>query len=337
MSAGADSVEHVIERQGREVRHEVGTAGTSRAVNPKTAERREQRVADGLAELDRWLRDQVAHGLARAGRAPSTVWDDVARRLVDAQAGALATRVRELASIPGRGTGWPERLLEEYALLRLLTKAFERRDALPGPLHATVRSQVGFTVGREEVLAGEKVRDHWYVAGCHDTDQDGLVARRVWLRGQETGPPALILSFAAPGRELDTSLVVGDTVDAELAFYPGAQPLRALVAARHSAPAHRPPRGVTVEALLREYAEALGRDPWIDRWPAVLAGVRPARGADGPYLVDGHGDALALRTTDMWRLLAVSGGRPLTVSGEWSPEGLLPLSAWQEEEGFVAL
>jgi hypothetical protein len=88
------------------------------------------------------------------------VWDDVARRLVDAQACTLARRVWELASIPGRGAGWPARLLEEYALLRLLTTAFERRGALPEPLHATVRSQVGFTVGQEEVLAGEKIRDH---------------------------------------------------------------------------------------------------------------------------------------------------------------------------------
>jgi hypothetical protein len=328
-------------------RDRAGQAGTRRAAkdtaarDPRTAERRERRVDDGVEDLDQWLRDQVAHGLTRAEKAPYKIWDDAARRLVDAQAGALAGQVRSLAAIPRRGVDWPERLLEEYALLRLLTTAFRRRDELPEPLRATVRARVGFTVGQDEVLAGERVRDHWYVAGARDTEQDRLVTRRVWLRGHDSGRSALILSFAAPGRALDASLVVGGTVDAELAFYPGAQPLRALVAARHGAPERRAPRGTTVRGFLDEHAEALSRDPWLDRWPAVLEDVRFGRaGDDGPaepHVVDEHGDALPLRTTDPWRLLAMSGGRPVTVAGEWSPRGLLPLSAWHEEEGPVVL
>ncbi|MEV5712038.1 SWIM zinc finger family protein [Actinoallomurus sp. NPDC052274] len=330
----------MIERVGRERPHDApgrhATGDDAPAGPPKTAAQRERRVAAGLEELDRWLRDQVTEGLAHHHRAPFSVWDDVARRLVDAQAGAPASRVRELGALPADGR--PERLLEEYALLRLLVTAFRRRDELPEPLRATVRSRVGFTVSQEEVLAGDTVRDLWYVAGCRDVEQDRLVTRRVWLRGRDTGRSALVLSFAAPGRALDASLTVGDTLDAELAFHPGALPLRALVAARHAAPVRRPPRGTTVAGLLREYADALARDPWLERWPAVLAGVRPARNtAGGPCLVDADGAALPLRAADVWRLWAVSGGRPLTVSGEWSPRGLVPLSAWQPEEGTVVL
>jgi hypothetical protein len=311
---------------------------TRREKDPKTAERREQRVAGGVEELDQWLRDQVAHGLATAERAPYALWDDIARHLVDAQAGTLATRVRGLASIPAQGDGWPERLLEEYSLLRLLTTAFRRQDDLPEPLRQSVRSHVGFTVRQEEVLDGARVRDHWFVAGSHDTEEEHLVTRRVWLRGQDTGRPALVLSFAPPGRPLDASLVAGGTIDADLAFYPGAQPLRALAAARHGPPVHHPPRGTTIEGLLREHADALSRDPWLDRWPATLRNVRLARStAHGWHLVDEHDDALPLRTTAPWRLLAMSGGRPVTVSGEWSPRGILPLSAWHEEEGLVVL
>ncbi|GAA2106913.1 SWIM zinc finger family protein [Actinomadura alba] len=327
-------------RAGRRVASDTAADGARPAGtrDPKTAERREQRVADGVAELDQWLRDQVAHGLAHAERAPYHLWDDVARRLVDAQAGALAGQVRRLASIPRRGADWPQRLLAEYALLRLLTTAFRRRAELPGPLAATVRARIGFTLTHEEVLAGERVRDLWYVAGSSDAEQDRLITRRVLLRGRDTGRSALVLSFAAPGRALDASLVVGDTVDAELAFYPGAQPLRAIVAARHAPPGRRAPRGTTVEELLREHAAALSRDPWLDRWPAVLAGLRLGRaGDDGWHVIDPAGHALPLRTTDPWRLLAVSGGRPLTVAGEWSARGLVPLSAWQEEDGLVIL
>ncbi|MEU5879120.1 SWIM zinc finger family protein [Spirillospora sp. NPDC047279] len=308
------------------------------AKDPRTAERRERRVDDGLAELDQWLRDQVTHGLAQAEKAPYRMWDDVARRLVDAQAGALAGQIRGLAAVP-RQPGWPDRLLEEYALLRLLVRAHRSRDRLPAGLRDTVRSRVGFTLTQDEVLSqGERVRDRWYVAGSHDSEQDRLTTRRVWLRGRDTGRPALVLSFGAPGRPLDASLLVGTEVDADLAYYPGAQPLRALVAERRAAHPATPP-GTSIGAFLTEHAAALARDPWLDRWPAVLQDVRLAQSSpDDLHIVDPAGDSLPLlRLPDPWRLLAVSGGAPFTVAGEWTPRGLRPLSTWHEDEGAVIL
>ncbi|WP_174555148.1 SWIM zinc finger family protein [Actinomadura hibisca] len=303
---------------------------------PDAAGRRERRVEDGVAELDQWLRDQVAHGLARAEKAPYRVWDEVARRLVDAQAGGLAGQVRALASVPARD-GWPGLLLEEYALLRLLARAYQRRDGLPDALRGTVRARVGFTMTQEQVLAeGERVRDRWWVVGARDTAQEKLTTRRVWLKGRASGRFALVLSFAASGRPLDASLPVGAEIDAELAFYPGARPLRALVAERSEAAPPGVPDGGSVKALLDEYAAALADDPWLDRWPAVLSGVRVARDG-GLFVVDAHGDALPLRTSAPWRLLAVSGGAPVTLSGEWSPRGLRALAAWHEDEAAVIL
>jgi hypothetical protein len=332
----AEWVEERRARADKAARRRASTA--ARARDPKTAERRERRVDDGLAELDQWLRDQVAHGLAQAEKAPYRLWDDAARRLVDAQAGALAGQVRGLAAIPRR-PGWPGRLLAEYALLRLLVRAHQRRDELPEGLRDTVRSRVGFTVPQEDVLSGgEHVRDAWWVIGSRDTAQDLLTTRRVWLRGRRTGRPALVLSFAAPGTSLDASLVVGTEVDAELAFYPGSQPLRALVAERYGAAEPGTPDGTSVQGFLDEHAAALARDPWLDRWPATLANVRLARAEGGDlYVIDGAGDALPLRMGDPWRLLALSGGGPVTLSGEWSPRGLRPLAAWHEDEGTVVL
>ncbi|TDC64501.1 SWIM zinc finger family protein [Actinomadura sp. GC306] len=329
------------ERAGRAAqrRAAAGKGGDEgRGKDPKTAERRERRVEEGLAELDRWLRDQVAHGLAQAAKARYQMWDDVARRLVDAQAGALAGQVRGLAAIPGT-PGWPDRLLAEYALLRLLVRAHRRRDELPEGLRETVRSRVGFTVPQEEVTtAGERVRDRWCVTGSRDTAQDVLTTRRVWLRGRRTGRPALVLSFSAPGTSLDASLPVGTEVDAELAFYPGSQPLRALVAERFGTAVPGTPGGTSVAGFLDEHAAALARDPWLDRWPATLADVRLARAGDGGlYAADAAGDALPLRMADPWRLLALSGGGPVTLAGEWSPRGLRPLAAWHETEGAVVL
>ena len=328
------------ERRARADRARPPAAGTdggpARKPDPKTVARRERRVDDGVAELDRWLRDQVTHGLAQHERSSYQLWDDAARRLVDAQAPGLAGQIRGLAGIPRRHPSWPERLLAEYALLHLLVQAHRRRAELPEPLRQTVRARIGFTVPQDEVLRGAKVRDRWYVAGAVDSERDNLITRRVWLRGHRSGRSALVLSFAAPGRTLDASLPVGGTIDADLAFYPGAQPLRALVADRRGAPWDEPPPGTTVREMLGEYATALSRDPWLERWPAVLHDVRPARAGGDWHLLDAADDAIPLLDREPWRLLAASGGEPMTVAGEWTPDGLFPLSG-RHGDGVVVL
>ena len=130
---------------------------TAEPKDPKTAakraEQREARVATGLAELDRWLCDQIRQGLAASQKSGYGHWDDIAARMVDAQAPGLAERMRALASVPHSGAGWDGRLLEEYALLRLLAVAYRRRAELPAPLRETIRSRIGFSL-RQSGITG---------------------------------------------------------------------------------------------------------------------------------------------------------------------------------------
>jgi hypothetical protein len=303
----------------------------------RRAEQREARVASGLIEVDRWLCDQVRQGLAASQRYGYRHWDDIAARMIDAQAPGLAERLRALAAIPYSGPGWDGRLLQEYALLWLLAAAGREQAGLPPPLRDTVRSRVGFTIRQADVLASATpVRDHWHVLARRDLDQDRIRTRRVWLRGRHTGRTALVLSFAAVGQSLDDSLTVGTQIDADLVFYPAAVPLRALVATRYDTGPGNPPPGTTVGGLLAGYAAALAQDPWLDTWPALLDAT-PAR-APIPCLSDAVGEALPLHpgAGDCWPLLALSGGHPLTVAGEWTPRGLWPLTAW-DEGGMVVL
>ena len=209
----------------------------------KRAQQRETRVASGLAELDRWLCDQVRQGLAASQQAGYGHWDDIAARMVDAQAPGPAERLRALASVPHSGAGWDGRLLEEYALLRLLAVAYRRQEELPAPLRETVRSRIGFSRRQADVLAhGQPVRDHWLVLARRDLEQDRIRVRRTWLQGRKTGRPALVLGFAAAGQALDDTLAVGTEADADLVFYPGAVPLRAVVRPSTTSPpaARRP-------------------------------------------------------------------------------------------------
>ncbi|HEX6524188.1 MAG TPA: SWIM zinc finger family protein [Streptosporangiaceae bacterium] len=320
-----------------------GTAKGTEPADPAAAERRAEqragRVAAGMAELDQWLRDQVRQGLAATPRAGYRHWDTIAARMVDAQASGLAERLRSLASVPHSGAGWESRLLEEYAMLRLLATAYRRHAELPPALTDTVRSRIGFTVRQADVLAdGEHVADRWQVLARRDLETERIRTRRTWLRGIDTGRYALILTFAASGESFDASLTVGTEAALELAFYPGALPLRALVVTSADARPGKPPSGGSVTDLLAGWARVLSRDPWLESWPAVLSDVTPVR-APVPSLAGPDGDMLPLHAgaSDHWPLFALSGGAPLTLAAEWTPRGLWPLTAWDEAGQVVAL
>jgi len=313
------------------------TPAQERAAQRRAAQRAD-RVNAGLAELDRWLLDQVRGGIAGLDRVGYRHFDQMAARLVDSQAPGAAGDVRRLAGVAASGAGWPGRMLADLGLLRLLTGAYRRIADLPEPLAATVRGRVGFTVPTEQVLAAPPVRDEWQVIGVRDEFDERLVTRRSWLIGRGTCRPALVLSFAMPGQPLAADLVVGTAVDADLCFYPGAQPLRAVAAHRHDAPQPftEPSPSAGVEAALTGYADAVAGDPWLTQWPVLVRGTL-VRGSQW-QLVDAAGDALPLHPAagEPWRLLAAGGGHPTVLAGEWGPAGLRPLTCFVDGEAVRA-
>ncbi|MEU4893566.1 SWIM zinc finger family protein [Streptomyces sp. NPDC044780] len=323
-----------------------GSGRSGGAADPEAArhraERRAQRIAAGATELERRLADLLRAGLAAADRAGYGAWDETAARMVDAQAPGLETRVRELAAIPSSGPGWPARLLEECALAHLLTQGFLHLDRLPEQLAATTRTRVGLTTPVAELLAtGEAIRDRWLVLGRQDGTDGRLTTRRSWLRGERTHRMALLLSFSAPGRPLEPALPTGLVLDADLTYYPAARPLRAAIGARHEEVPEDPapavaaaPEGCDVETALAIYGAALGDDPWLEGWPVVLTDVVPVPGDDGWQLADERsGSALPVDPrcagrTDLWQLMAISGGGPVTVFGECGHRGFSPITTW---------
>ncbi|WP_281246958.1 SWIM zinc finger family protein [Amycolatopsis saalfeldensis] len=244
----------------------------------KRAQDRMARVTAGAAELRGWLTDRVEAGFAGFERGGAGELRGVAARMIDAQATGLANGLRRAAGLVGRGRDWPGDLLAELSLLYVLAGSVTRLEQLPPDLAETIRTRLGFATSTAQVLeSGERVADQWLVTGAVDEELDALRTRRTWLRGRHSGRPALVLSFAPPGRPLDSSLPPGHIVPGELAFYPGAVPLRALFADHTEPVTSPPPRGDTVAEALSSYAEALAADPWLDRWPMLLADVTPAR------------------------------------------------------------
>ncbi len=300
-------------------------------VAAKRLAEREAKVTAGLNELALWLADLVRRGLAAAQAQPPRFWDAMAARLVDAQAPGLARRVRELGSLPASGAGWPERLTDRLGRLHLLVEAYRRLPDLPADLQSDVRAAVGWTVSQEALLAAPGLRDEWQVLGRRVEDDDRLRGQRTWLWGRRTGQGALVLSFAAAGQPLDTSLVPGTAAAGEVVYFPSAYAQRALVKPGFT---QRPfglwPGFATLAAAAEAYGRALARQPWLERLPAPLAAVTPLR-LDGVWWLRdaaGQGWPVATGFEAAWQLLGLSGGAPLPVFGEWDGEAFWPLSAW---------
>ncbi|HEY9713259.1 MAG TPA: SWIM zinc finger family protein, partial [Chroococcales cyanobacterium] len=309
---------------------EEGDKPVDAVAQAKRQEQRKAKVDSGVAELDRFLQDIVRQGLALLQNKPYSFWEEAAARLVDAQAAGLARMLRECAGIASTGEGWHDRLLAKLAGIHLLTQAYMRMEQLPAELQQEVRTRIGYTVDQESLLKLDGIRDRWEVVGQKIEQEDRLRVQRTWLKGEEKKKWALVLSFAHGTAPLDNSLAAGTAVDAELAFVPGAYPLRAIVKSKVERIAQIDCfYAVSFAQGLADYAAALSRNPWIERFPMAFADVVPVRTDDRQWSIkDSENNLLPLSTSEAlsWQLCSVSGGRKVSLFGEWDGLALAPLS-----------
>lgn len=304
------------------------------AAQAKRAEVRYKKVTAGMQDFEVWLRDLMRQGLAVAQGHPYSFWDAAAARLMDAQASGMAGLLREMGGIAYSGMGWQERLLARLGRVYLLVEGFKRLETLPPDFQADIRTQIGWTQNQEELLTKQGVRDSWLILGQRVEEQDSLNTQRNWLWGKQTQQAALILNFAHVSQVLDTSLVPGTCIDAELVFFESAYSLRALVKTRYDEPTQvdTMPGYNSIKDMMQAYANALARNPWLEQFPVTLQTVIPSQ-HNGKWFVrdtDGYQLSLMPNFQRSWQLLATSGGYPINIFGEWNGEYLLPLSAWAE-------
>ncbi len=314
------------------------------AADPKAAEKRivarAKKVSAGLEELQIWLRDLVRTGLSSVQNKPYSFWDGMGARLIDAQAPGVARMVRELAGIASSGEGWAERLLERLAKIHLLCEAYSRIETLPEPVQADVRTAIGFTQSQDELLEQTGIQDHWQVLGMVEGIQDRLRSRRAWLRGEKSGRYAMLLDFAHGNLPFErmlepTSILLGDLV-----YFPSNHPTRAVIkkAERDLEQVVKKLEGLAnFEAMLEQYANAIAAQPWLERIPIIVSSLIPHQSGAAWVLRDSSEHILPLQPNYAHTptLLAVSGGHPITVFGEFDGLNFLPLMLHSSDGTFT--
>jgi SWIM zinc finger len=321
--------------EGRAKRSEVKeTKKAEVAADPKATEKRiaarNKKVSAGLEELQVWLCDLVRTGLSSVQNKPYSFWDGMGARLIDAQAPGAARMVRELAGIASSGEGWAERLLERLGKIHLLCEAYSRIETLPESVQANVRTTIGFTQSQDELLEQTGILDRWHVLGVVEERQDRLRSRRAWLRGEQSGHYAMLLDFAHGNLPFERILEPTSVLSGELVFFPSNQPTRAVIkkAERDLGQVTKKLEGLTnFEAILEHYAKAIAAQPWLERISVTVSGLVPQQIGEKWVLRDSSDQVLSLHPSyaQIPSLLAVSGGHPITIFGEFDGQTLLPL------------
>jgi hypothetical protein len=219
--------------------------------------------------------------------------------MVDAKAPGVATWVDAL---PSQVLGLPERMrsdavLENLGSLHLLAEAYRRQDQLPDPLRHDVRRLVGWSQERQALLedaSALRIDATWTVIATHvEVQPDKLRRIETWLMGLHAGAAtyAVLIDFVPVGTGAGaSSFLPGETLSAELVFYPSAAPLRAILAKRGDAPSMTLAEGTPLSSALDAYDRLRAAQPWLRQWPVTLSGVScNSYGADGLWLV--HGEA----------------------------------------------
>jgi hypothetical protein len=309
------------------------TAEVDPDARAKRIETRERKVAAGIEELDRWLRDLMRRGLDSTRSEGYRFWDAMGARLVDAQAGGLGRSVRGMGSAANSGDAWPHLLLEGAGRLHLLSEAYRRSDQLPEDLRADVRSLVGWNIKEDELDPAAAVEDRWLVIGQRIDDRGDIVTARTFLLGETSGRIGLQLAFGVGAAPPTLLAVPGQAFWATATFYPSATPLRVAVGVpiEPDGEVTALPGATALAGVVEEHAMRLARNPFAGAWPVVIGDVVPVLNGGRLTVRDADGTALPIVSAVVApRLLAVSGGHPIALIAEWDGAWLRPLAAFTD-------
>ena len=318
----------------------IGKADTSAKKAVEKEERfqlRLERAEVGLEELDRWLEDLSRQGIAASVHEDPEYFHSIAVRMADASLPGLSRQLRLLGDLDPAVPDWPEKVLKSVAQFRLAVLSFQKQDLLSPILLSDLQAFLGISMKKKDVLeSGEVLNGRWQVySHVVDSLEGMLEQRKQWLL-HETGRWALLLDYAFDGA-FTPSFPVGSRVSGRLVYYPSAYPLRVVIDGELDADAG-PFVGAAgyseFEPMLTDFANALGRNPWLASMPALFDKVIPHHKDGSFYLIDTAGMLLPLSISSMegWRLVGISGGAAMVLFGEWDGDAFrvfsIPGGGW---------
>jgi hypothetical protein len=304
------------------------------AAQAKRLENREKKVADGIEELLLWIKDIVRNGIINLPEKSFAFWEQMAKRMVDAQAPGLAGMVRGLGQVGFFKDGWQTDFIDQLLTIYLVINAFKNKDYLSPTLQQDVRTSIGFTQNQEEVKAKQGITDTWLVLAKQSSEDDNLTVERHWLHGVETGQYALVLQFLFRGQGAEISLTPGMYIKAELVYYPSVAPMRAIIKSQITTAPVSPQKGFAHwREITENEAQLHSAIPFSYARPYIIQCVTPVLYQDRWWLVDKNNDLMQINQEfkNIWKLLAISGGNPVDAAIIGKENVYEPIGVWENK------
>ena len=299
-----------------------------------------QLMERGVDQLRDWLDDVLRIGLLEYDFSQNSL-HEISSRLVDAKLGGLARRVRNLSDIPKSDQNWKERILFELSQLYVYTSAFQRRESLPVSMQHTIYRVGGYNLKKSKLKKDSAIRDVWNLIGQTRHQEEQLTARRSWFVGANTKRLALVLEFTFGRNKFDIDWNMHSGYIAGLVYYPGTFSLRGHLFDVETM--KRPQVPIPAYDLLskfqQQFAIAVAKNPWIRAFPCSLRGMRMIASDEDVFIRDKEGTIIPIAQKSQektWSLIAISGGAPISLFGEWNGYDFTPLS-YSNPEGVSLL
>ena len=279
----------------------------------KRQEARQQKVEQGIAALQVWLKDLVRGGIAQVPQQMPGLALGMAARMVDAQAPGLAMQLRRIADIAYFEEGWQLHFLRAVSGLYMATMLHGQKAWASTAQQADSHQYIGYPLAKEDVLQQPDTADKWLVLAKKTQIEDNLTTEVTWLYGLEQQKFAQHLQFLARNQVPEVMLTAGMVLQADLVYYPGSYPLRALFKSGTQQVRQTPafPQHTSMAEVKQSASNALAGNPFIESIPVVLSSVQLQQARTKWLLADAQQQSLPLLNPekDIYRILAVTGGQ----------------------------
>lgn len=310
-------------------------APVDEAAQAKRQQARQQKVESGMEEMERWIKDIVRNGIINIPEKDAAFFENIAKRMVDAQAPGLANMVRKMGDINFYAEGWQTLFTDQLLRIYLVLTGFKNRESLNEMLLQDIRSFIGFTQNQEELKSQSGITDTWLVLAKQSEEQDAVTTEKYWLFGAQSRRYALVLQFIVRGQGLQYNLTAGMSIQAELVFFPSAVPLRAIIKQQMTAsPGESFPGLENWTTVIEVETELNSLQPFHDERPFVIQQLKPIQQDNNWWLQDSNNRIMRIKDgfPAIWKLLSLSGGLSLNMAVIGKEETYEPVGVWLENE-----
>jgi hypothetical protein len=301
----------------------------------KRQQARQNKVSDGIEELHLWMKDMVRNGILNMPEKGFAWFENMAKRMVDAQAPGLANMIRNLGETNFYAEGWQSHFMNQLVGIYLVTMGFKNSEAIDENLQEDIRTWIGFTKNQEALKEQAGITDTWLVLSKQTIEVDTVTTERNWLYGTKTNQYALVLQFIIRGQGSQLALTPGMFIQAELVFFPSASPLRAIVKRQIATSATI---GFTAFANWQQVAETettlSSRLPIRSERPFIIQQLKPVQYNNQWWLQDVEQKMMQLKNEHktIWKLLSLSGGEALNMAVIGREDSYEPVGVWYKND-----